>query len=65
MISGLGVGVLKDAVIGPHQVPSVGVFPNFPSAMGFDLLASYKVGVDVLDGEDKMLSPVTRDQGIC
>ena len=40
MISELGVGVLKDAVVGPHQVPSVGVFSDYPSAMGYNLLAS-------------------------
>ena len=26
VISELGVGVLKDAVVGPHQMPIVGVF---------------------------------------
>ena len=38
VISGLGVGVLKEAVIGPHQVPSVGVLPNYSSVMGFDFV---------------------------
>ena len=64
VMSELGGGVLKDAVIGPHQVSSWSI-SKFPLCNGFDLLASYQVVVDVLDGEDKVLSPVTRDQGIC
>ena len=40
MMSELGVGVLKDAVVGPHQMPVVGVFLDYPFAVGFHLLAS-------------------------